>query len=221
MDNDIKCLKEEFSFLCSARDHVQRHDAEMYAKCMQTLKERNGENFVKRLAIQQLNDCDSLPGQFKLIGPTQPVVARVSDDIILPCHLEPAVDVGAKTLEWTRPDLKPRFVFVWRAGQDHVNVKNPSYEGRTSLLIGELKHGNISLKLSKVKTSDEGRYKCYIPEMKIDSTVELVVGKQIHTVIYVHIVVGSVCCVSSVVYMSSHRAPLCSDSCTISREFWV
>ena len=104
-------------------------------------------------------------------------MARASDDIILPCHLEPAVDVGAKTLEWTRPDLKPRFVFVWHAGQDHVNIKNPSYEGRTSLLIGELKHGNISLKLSKVKPSDEGRYKCYIPEMKIDSTVELVVGK--------------------------------------------
>uniref|UniRef100_A0A671TM78 Ig-like domain-containing protein n=1 Tax=Sparus aurata TaxID=8175 RepID=A0A671TM78_SPAAU len=115
-------------------------------------------------------------GQFKLISPTQPVVARASDDIILPCHLEPAVDVAGKTLEWTRPDLKPRFVFVWRAGQDHVNVKNPSYEGRTSLLIGELKHGNISLKLSKVKTSDGGRYKCYIPDMNTDSIVELVVG---------------------------------------------
>lgn len=152
-------------------------------------------------SIQQLNDCVSLPGQFKLISPTQQVVARVSDDIILPCHLEPAVDVAAKTLEWTRPDLKPRFVFVWRAGQDHVNVKNPSYEGRTSLLNGELKHGNISLKLSNVKTSDGGIYKCYIPEMNTDSIVELVVGKQIHTVMYVHIAVGSVHCVSSGVHV--------------------
>lgn len=172
-------------------------------------------------SIQQLNDFVSLPGQFKLISPTQPVVARVSDDIILPCHLEPAVDVAGKTLEWTRPDLKPRFVFVWRAGQDHVNVKNPSYEGRTSLLIGELKHGNISLKLSKVKTSDGGRYKCYIPDMNTNSIVELVVGKQIHTVMYVYLVIGSVCCVSSVAHflpcrldqqqLKAEYAPRCED----------
>lgn len=107
-------------------------------------------------------------------------MATVGGDIILPCHLEPAVDVAAKTLEWTRSDLKPRFVHVWRAGQDLVNVKNPSYKGRTSLFMDELKHGNISLKLSKVKPSDEGRYKCYIPGMKTDSFTELVVGKWLH-----------------------------------------
>uniref|UniRef100_A0A8C4EVC4 Ig-like domain-containing protein n=1 Tax=Dicentrarchus labrax TaxID=13489 RepID=A0A8C4EVC4_DICLA len=115
-------------------------------------------------------------GQSQLIGSPQPIVATVGDDIILPCHLEPAVDVTAKTLEWTRPDLNPRFVYVWRAGQDLVNVKNPGYKGRTSLFAGEVKHGNISLKLSKVKPSDEGRYRCYIPDLTIDSFIELVVG---------------------------------------------
>lgn len=104
-------------------------------------------------------------------------MAIVGNNINLPCHLEPAVDVAAKTLEWTRSNLNPRFVHVWRAGQDLVNVKNPSYKGRTSLFIDELKHGNISLKLSKVKPSDEGRYKCYFPEINKDSFVELVVGK--------------------------------------------
>ncbi|XP_044198412.1 butyrophilin subfamily 3 member A2-like [Thunnus albacares] len=44
-------------------------------------------------------------GESQLIGPPQPIVARVGDDIILPCHLEPAMDVVAKTLEWTRSDL--------------------------------------------------------------------------------------------------------------------
>ncbi|XP_045920984.1 butyrophilin-like protein 1 [Micropterus dolomieu] len=115
-------------------------------------------------------------GHSQLIGSPQPIVAKVGDDIILPCHLQPAVDVAAKTFEWTRPDLNPRFVYVWRAGQDVVNVKNPSFKGRTTLFTDELKHGNISLKLSKVKPSDEGRYKCYIPDMNTDASVELVVG---------------------------------------------
>uniref|UniRef100_A0A7N6AX31 Ig-like domain-containing protein n=1 Tax=Anabas testudineus TaxID=64144 RepID=A0A7N6AX31_ANATE len=115
-------------------------------------------------------------GQSKLIGLSQPIVATVGDDTVLPCRLEPAVDVAAKTLEWTRSNLNPRFVFVWRAGQDLVNTKHPSFRGRTSLFTDELKQGNISLKLSKVKLSDEGRYRCYIPEKNEESLVELVVG---------------------------------------------
>uniref|UniRef100_A0A3B4X7I4 Ig-like domain-containing protein n=1 Tax=Seriola lalandi dorsalis TaxID=1841481 RepID=A0A3B4X7I4_SERLL len=116
-------------------------------------------------------------GQSQLIGPSQPIVAKIGSDIILPCHLEPAQDVAAKTLDWTRSDLDPRFVYVWRARQELLDEKNPSYLGRTSLFTDELKHGNISLKLSRVKPADQGRYKCFIPKEKEESFVELVVGK--------------------------------------------
>ncbi|XP_078020001.1 uncharacterized protein LOC117245705 [Epinephelus lanceolatus] len=115
-------------------------------------------------------------GQSQLIGSPQPIVVTVGKDIILPCHLEPAVDVAAKTLEWTRPDLNPRFVFVRRAGQDFIDTKHPSYKGRTSLFTDKLKRGNISLKLSDVRPSDAGRYRCFIPDLKTDSFVELVVA---------------------------------------------
>ncbi|XP_042071614.1 muscle M-line assembly protein unc-89 [Haplochromis burtoni] len=80
------------------------------------------------------------------------------------------------TSEWTRPDLDPRFVFLWRAGQDLINMKNPSYKGRSSLFTDELKHGNISLKLSKVKPADEGRYRCYIPDKNEEAFIDLVVA---------------------------------------------
>ncbi|XP_050925623.1 lamin-A-like [Lates calcarifer] len=113
--------------------------------------------------------------QSQLIGPSQPIVATVGDDVILPCHLDPAEDVGTMILEWTRPDLKPIYVHMRRAGQDLVD-KHPSYKGRTSLFINELKHGNISLKLSKVKLSDGGTYHCFIPKLDKRSSVELVVA---------------------------------------------
>ncbi|XP_042257712.1 butyrophilin subfamily 3 member A2-like isoform X2 [Thunnus maccoyii] len=63
-----------------------------------------------------------------------------------------------------------------RSGQDLPDTRNPSYRGRTSLIIEELKHGNISLKLSTVKLSDKGTYKCYIPVLQKQSLVELVVS---------------------------------------------
>ncbi|XP_035771770.1 butyrophilin subfamily 2 member A2-like [Neolamprologus brichardi] len=117
-----------------------------------------------------LNRADS-----QVVGPHQPVVALVDDDVILPCHVEPAEDVTAEILEWTRSDLNPRFVHVWRSGQDLVNTRNPSYRGRASLFINELKRGNISLKLSRVKLSDGGTYECSIPLMEKKSFVKLVV----------------------------------------------
>ncbi|CAI5661070.1 unnamed protein product [Oreochromis niloticus] len=80
------------------------------------------------------------------------------------------------TFEWTRPDLEPRFVFVWRTRQDLVAMKNPSYKDRSSLFTDELKHGNISLKLSKVKPADEGRYRCYIPAKDEEAFIDLVVA---------------------------------------------
>ncbi|XP_068569874.1 butyrophilin subfamily 2 member A1-like [Cebidichthys violaceus] len=80
------------------------------------------------------------------------------------------------TFEWARPDLNPRFVHVWHERQDlHVN-QHPSYKGRTSVSVNKLKHGDVSLTLSKVKLSDKGTYRCYFPDLDKDSTVQLVVG---------------------------------------------
>ncbi|CAI5661071.1 unnamed protein product [Oreochromis niloticus] len=70
---------------------------------------------------------------------------------------------------WSGKSIKGR-------GQDLISVKNPSYIGRSSLFTDELKHGNISLKLSKVKPADEGRYRCYIPAKDEEAFIDLVVA---------------------------------------------
>ncbi|XP_030609428.1 trichohyalin-like isoform X2 [Archocentrus centrarchus] len=115
-------------------------------------------------------------GQSEVIGSPQPVVAMIGDDVILPCHLEPVIDAFGMTLEWARPDLDPRFVLVWRDGVDLESKKHPLYDRRSSLFTHELQSGNISLKISKVKQSDGGRYRCFVPELERYTTVQLVVG---------------------------------------------
>uniref|UniRef100_A0A671TNL8 Ig-like domain-containing protein n=1 Tax=Sparus aurata TaxID=8175 RepID=A0A671TNL8_SPAAU len=86
------------------------------------------------------------------------------------------MDAFGMTVEWTRPDLNPSFVYVWRDGVELESKKHPLYEGRTSVFTEELKRGNISLKLSRVRISDEGRYRCFIPALDKDHVVQLVVG---------------------------------------------
>ncbi|XP_063757338.1 butyrophilin subfamily 3 member A2-like [Eleginops maclovinus] len=77
------------------------------------------------------------------------------------------------TLEWTRPDLNPRFIHVMRSGQELVDKKHKTFEGRTSLFLDELKNGNISLKLSNVQLSDKGKYRCFIPALGRETFVQL------------------------------------------------
>ncbi|XP_073331763.1 butyrophilin subfamily 3 member A3-like [Pagrus major] len=115
-------------------------------------------------------------GQSQVVGPSQPIVVTAGDDIILPCQIEPAVDASDMTVEWTRPDLNPRFVHVWRDGVELESKKHPSYNGRTSVSVNKLRCGDISLKLSKARLSDSGKYRCFIPTLGRESTVQLVVG---------------------------------------------
>ncbi|XP_073331167.1 uncharacterized protein [Pagrus major] len=94
---------------------------------------------------------------------SQPIVAMMGDDIALPCQMDPAVDASDLTVEWSRPDLDPRFVHLRRDGVELVLEENPLYKGRTSLYTNKLKYGDVSLKLSKVKLSDEGTYRGFVP----------------------------------------------------------
>ncbi|XP_019209420.1 butyrophilin subfamily 3 member A2 [Oreochromis niloticus] len=114
-------------------------------------------------------------GQSQMIGPTQPLVAMTGDDIILPCQLEPARDAVDLTVEWSRRDLKPRFVHLKRDDAELL-TQNALYSRRTSLSINKLKCGDISLKLSKVQVSDAGMYNCLVPEIGAETGMELVVG---------------------------------------------
>ncbi|XP_060922562.1 butyrophilin subfamily 2 member A1-like [Limanda limanda] len=117
-----------------------------------------------------------IPDQSLVIGPSDPIVVTWGDDITLPCHLDPAVDAVAMTVEWSRSDLNPRYVHVRHEGEELVSIQHPSYKGRTSVSIDKLKLGDVSLNLSQVKLSDNGTYRCFFLETKRESRVDLLVG---------------------------------------------
>ena len=114
----------------------------------------------------------------------EPVQALVGEDVVLPCSLGRELDPGGLIVEWSRPDLKPETetVHIYRQGHD-LQDQHPSYKHRTALFKEELKKGNVSLKLSRVKLEDEGLYTCFTStadkrENKQENTVvQLLVGK--------------------------------------------
>ncbi|MED6294973.1 hypothetical protein CHARACLAT_026559 [Characodon lateralis] len=115
--------------------------------------------------------------QLQQMDSSQSVIAMVGEDVVLPCVLEPPKDASQMTLEWGRLDLEPRFVFVSLDGHAYPADQNEAYKGRSSMFPDKLKNGDISLKLSDVRHSDNGRFRCYIPNEEKEYFVDLVVGK--------------------------------------------
>uniref|UniRef100_A0A8P4GA13 Ig-like domain-containing protein n=1 Tax=Dicentrarchus labrax TaxID=13489 RepID=A0A8P4GA13_DICLA len=117
----------------------------------------------------------SSEGRLQVVGSRQPIVATLGDDVILPCHVEPPLSVENMTVTWWRADLPPdpgdpeseyKYVHRYHNNQDVEDMKLSAYVGRTTLFTDGLKHGNVSLKITNLKLSDQGIYTCFIIELK-------------------------------------------------------
>ncbi|XP_049922579.1 butyrophilin subfamily 3 member A2-like [Epinephelus moara] len=115
-------------------------------------------------------------GQSNLICSPQPIVALAGDGVILPCRLDPPTSASSRTVEWTRPGLDPEYVHVHQDGRLVHQSQNPLYNYRTALFVDQLINGNVSLNLFKVKISDAGKYKCFLPSLRKEASIQITVG---------------------------------------------
>ncbi|XP_047242140.1 putative selection and upkeep of intraepithelial T-cells protein 1 homolog isoform X2 [Girardinichthys multiradiatus] len=108
------------------------------------------------------------------------VVAFAGGNIILPCSLNIPADDDVPTVEWSKMvGLKSSIVFLYRDGCETFEMKDLDFEYRTSLIMRDVKSGNVSLRISGVKLSDNGTYRCLIIQKngtKEETKVELVVA---------------------------------------------
>ncbi|XP_032438449.1 uncharacterized protein LOC116732413 isoform X2 [Xiphophorus hellerii] len=121
-------------------------------------------------------------GGLHLIGSSQPIVAAPGDDVVLPCRVDPEWDAVGKTVEWSRPDLRPsgpqkrvEYVFVYRFKKTDRDMMMDTYIQRTSLSQDGLRRGDVSLTIRNVSLQDHGRFRCFIPRLRIEAELLLVV----------------------------------------------
>ncbi|KAM3589928.1 uncharacterized protein V6R79_000120 [Siganus canaliculatus] len=113
----------------------------------------------------------------RLIGSQQPITALFGDDVILPCHLKPPVSAADWTVEWSKPGLVPESVHYHEEGGLRVQEQNPSFSDRTSLSVDDMKTGDVSLRIFNVKKNDSGIYKCFLPSIKKEASIKLIVAE--------------------------------------------
>ncbi|XP_047669533.1 butyrophilin subfamily 1 member A1-like isoform X2 [Tachysurus fulvidraco] len=116
----------------------------------------------------------------QVIGPEKPLVAVAGEDLVLPCFIKPNTSAVDMTVEWMRIEEVASLVHLYRDHEDRNEDQAQSYRGRTSLYKEELQKGNTSLKLSDLRVSDEGEYKCLVEDKSWydDITVNVIVEAQ-------------------------------------------
>ncbi|XP_035985466.1 butyrophilin subfamily 2 member A2-like [Fundulus heteroclitus] len=142
--------------------------------CLSKVHKKDSKVFG--LIISLLLLMHTTEGQSEETDLSHTIKAMTCDDVVLPCHVSPPGDHSLASVEWGRPDLMPRFVYVWYNQKEYLSDQNTAYRGRTSLFHDKLKDGDVSLKLSNVRHSDNGKYRCYSPRDETEYFVKLLVG---------------------------------------------
>ncbi|XP_057556589.1 butyrophilin-like protein 2 [Hippopotamus amphibius kiboko] len=95
----------------------------------------------------------------KVIGPSQPILVRVGEDIQLPCSLSPKTDAQSMEVRWLRSHRYPA-VYVYVDGDHVAGEQMTEYRGRTELMSDAISEGRLTLLISDARTSDDGKYQC-------------------------------------------------------------
>uniref|UniRef100_A0A8C3KK57 Uncharacterized protein n=1 Tax=Calidris pygmaea TaxID=425635 RepID=A0A8C3KK57_9CHAR len=114
---------------------------------------------------------------FRVVGPRQPLLATVGQDVVLPCHLSPRVDARSLEIRWIR-HVVSETVHLYRDGADQHWDQMEEYDGRTELSRDGLSSGSLDLRISGLRPSDDGQYVCTVRDAASygEATVELEVA---------------------------------------------
>ncbi|KAG8005954.1 Butyrophilin-like protein 2 [Nibea albiflora] len=172
-------LDGEGNLLSAGPTETVRGPDDLYTVSRRLTVEKS-DTFTCRVQQKNINQTRErevyIPEQSKLICSHQPIVVLSGDDVILPCHLEPPIDADSETVIWTRTDLDPKYIHYHKDGRLNFKNQNPSYHYRTRLFVDEMPNGNVSMKIFRVKLSDTGEYKCSLPSMMKEASIQLTVG---------------------------------------------
>ncbi|XP_012581528.1 PREDICTED: butyrophilin-like protein 2 [Condylura cristata] len=99
-------------------------------------------------------------GQFHVIGPKVPIIAKVGEDAVLSCQLSPMMNAQNMDVKWYR-NHSSALVHHYGASQDHTEKQMPEYRGRTGFLKENITKGQVALRIHSIRPSDGGEYSCF------------------------------------------------------------
>ncbi|XP_069420120.1 butyrophilin subfamily 3 member A2-like [Ovis canadensis] len=97
---------------------------------------------------------------FLVIGPSEPIVAMLGADTVLPCRVHPAMNVENMEIRWFRNQFSEA-VFVYQNGMEQVGEQLVDFKGRAELVKDYITEGRVAVRIHSLRVSDNGMYKCF------------------------------------------------------------
>ncbi|KAL2791620.1 butyrophilin-like protein 2, partial [Daubentonia madagascariensis] len=113
----------------------------------------------KRSVIDIPEKLQTELASLKVIGPSQPILVRVGEDIQLTCYLSPKANAQSMEMRWVRSHRYPA-VHVHVDGDLVAGQQMAEYRGRTALVSDAIDVGRLILQIRNARPSDDGRYRC-------------------------------------------------------------
>ncbi|XP_029387426.1 LOW QUALITY PROTEIN: butyrophilin subfamily 1 member A1-like [Mus pahari] len=102
--------------------------------------------------------------EFRVFGPSDPIVAAPGGEAILPCSVIPAMNVeNMEELRWFRSRFSEA-VLVYRDQEEQKSEQMPGYSQRTSLVKDQFHQGIAAVRIQNVQMSDSGIYICHFKQ---------------------------------------------------------
>ncbi|XP_031587334.2 selection and upkeep of intraepithelial T-cells protein 7-like [Oreochromis aureus] len=86
------------------------------------------------------------------------ITAESGQKVSLPCRTPNNNTI--RLVKWSRNDLKPQHVLLYRDGHFEPANQHPSFKNRVELQDRQMKDGDVSLILKDVTINDTGTYEC-------------------------------------------------------------
>ncbi|XP_026225526.1 nectin-4-like [Anabas testudineus] len=100
------------------------------------------------------------------------ITAALGQVVSLPCRV--SSNISVTVVEWSRLDLEPRYVFVYRIGSPNPDDQNPAFKNRVELEDSQMEDGDVSLILMNVTSEDRGRYKCRVVQSRTKMMMRII-----------------------------------------------
>ncbi|CAK7294009.1 Butyrophilin-like protein 9 [Vulpes lagopus] len=97
--------------------------------------------------------------EVKVIGPGEPILALVGEEVEFSCYLSPYLDAEDMEIRWFRSQTSD-VVHLYRGGQELHSQQMVQFHNRTKLIKDFIMDGMVNLKLHGIIPADEGLYGC-------------------------------------------------------------
>lgn len=135
---------------------VVRNDMEETVSC--SIYNRHLEE-TKETTIALPEKLQTELASSRVVGPSQPILVRVGENIELTCHLSPQTDAQGMEVRWLRSHYYPA-VHVYVDGAHAAEEQMAEYRGRTVVVTDSIHEGKLTLHIHDARPSDDGHYRC-------------------------------------------------------------